>query len=255
MNHQDFSDNLPNLINCIQTGEYTDEDFHAKIAEENGISRSVAKMAAVRCCFNATKFDILQDLLHDVDLSSISTELEIMRNSGLFYWDEETYDLMIQKGHTIEECHSFFMQESEDTFFKYCSDMLTSWDACHDTYHNDLCPSVLAEYSSAVKDNVIREATCDNYNWNGKYKEWAERLLPNLLEAIDGKKSDVKKVNMNSLLHQGTKYGLGNKSRCNYEIREFLKMHNYDVNLAQKVFNWNRSRKWVWNNLIKQGKI
>lgn len=258
MNHQDFLDNLPNLINCIRTGEYTDEDFHTKIAEENGISRSVAKMAAVRCCFNATKIDILQDLLHNVDLSSISTELEMMRNSGLFCWDEETYDLMIQKGHTIEECHNFFMQEEEDMFFKYCSDMLTSWDACHDIYHNDLCPSLLAEYSSTIETNIIREADGNNYDWKGKYKEWVERLLPVLLEAINREKSDVAPVKMHSLLFQGNKHGLrsiGNKGNRNREVRDFLKTHNYDVKLAQKVFGLSREMKYYWNLLIRRGEI
>lgn len=270
----DMSANFPNLINCIRTGKYTDEDFHTKIAEENGISRSVAKMTAVRCCFNATKVNILQGLLNSVDLSLISNELKIMEKSGLLYWKKnnrsETYNLMIQKGHNIEECHNFFMQEAETyKFFRYCADMLTSWDVCHEVYSNDFCPSLLAEYSSAIETSVIREAMkhgviianaydhayCLNskkYDWKGEYKKWAEKLLPCLLEAMEKDRSHEKVPMKKSMVSIA---GLRNKNTVKTEVRDFLKTHNYDVDLAQKEFNWDRKVKAYWKRLVKEGKI
>ena len=282
----DMSSNFPNLINCIRTGKYTDEDFHSKVANENGISRSVAKMAAVRCCFNATKVNILQGLLHGVNMSSITVQLEAMKDSGLFYWKKnkksDIYELMIQDCRTVEECHNFFSRAAasfpEDTFFNYCNDMLTSWDACHNTYHNDYCPSLLAEFSSAIETSIIKEAAEKgiiivnaydhgyclngiNYDWKGKYKEWAERLLPGLLEAMERDrlgiipKEVLKKENIMSVMSLGNKNCLGKKNAAKNEVREFIRTHNYDINLAQKQFGWDKNVKKYWNSLIKQGKI
>ena len=270
----DMSSNLPNLINCLKTGKYTNEDFHTKVAKENGISRNVAKMASIRCCFNATKVDILQGLLHGVNMTLVAKELEMMRESGLFYWNKKG-ELKIQKGRTLEECHEFFSNNTSNEFFNYCNDMLTSWDACHATYHNNYCPSLLAEFSSAIETSIIKEAAekgifivnayghgyCLNgidYDWKGKYKEWSERLLPGLLEAMEKDKLGAvqeKKRSIQSMNMLGKQNSKGKQNAAKNEVREFIKTHNYDINLAQKQFGWDSDKKAYWNRLIKQGKI
>lgn len=278
----DMSSNFPNLINCIRTGKYTDEDFHSKVAEEYGISRSVAKMAAVRCCFNSHKRDILYGLLDGADLDKLETELSYMEYSGLFYINRKKKNIMIAKGHTIEECYEFFSNNTSNKFFKWCNDFLTSWDACHNIYSNDYCPSLLAEFSSAIEMNVIAEAAEKgikiinaydhayclngiNYDWKGKYKEWAERLLPGLLEAMKKDQLNYKvkkeKISANVITKLGKKNALGKKNSlgkknaAKNEVREFIRTHNYDINLAQKQFGWDKNVKSYWNRLIKNGKI
>ena len=166
-------DIYPNLVNCLRTGEYTNEDFHTKISQEYCISREIAKMAAVRCCFNCKKTDILYDLLSVDNLNS--SEIERMKESGLFIIDNKT--IKIANGHNITEIHEFFSDNKDDGFFNYCNNFLTSWDVCSIVYKNNYPPSLLAEYSSIIGMNALRK---EYY-----YKVWAERLSPKVLASIE----------------------------------------------------------------------
>lgn len=196
----DMSSNFPNMLNCIKTGKYEDIDFHSIVAEENGISRKVAKMAAVRCCFNSRKIDVLYGLLDGVDLDKIKYELDEMESSGIFYI--ENNKLRLKKGMKVSDAHEFFSERSDNEFFKYCCDFLTSWDACNVKYKNNLAPSDLSLITSAVEINIIYEALQkgfkivnaydhaylisknknDFYDWKGNYKKWAEKLAKLFLQ-------------------------------------------------------------------------
>ena len=231
-------DIYPNLVNCLRTGEYTNEDFHTKISQEYCISREIAKMAAVRCCFNCKKTDILYDLLSVDNLNS--SEIERMKESGLFIIDNKS--IKIANGHNITEIHEFFSDNKDDGFFNYCNNFLTSWDVCSIVYKNNYPPSLLAEYSSIIGMNALRK---EYY-----YKVWAERLSPKVLASIENNISFQRnKTSLRKIANALSKNAIKN------EVRDFLIKNNYNIELASKKFNWDINNKMYWGRLIEEGII
>lgn len=272
----DMSSNFPNILNCIKTGIYEDLDFHSKVAAENNISRSIAKMAAVRCCFNCRKVDILYGLLDKADLSKLANEIKEMEESGIFVIKDNKVSL--KKGRKIKEAHEFFNDNKDNKFFSYCNDFLTSWDVCHEVYKNELAPSDLSLLTSAVEINVIYDAykkglkivnaydhaylitknENDYYDWKGEYKKWAE-------EVVKYYNKDVSEFNgrsRKSIVHIGdhrtekkSVLKIGMKNALKTEIRNYLKENNYDIEKAAAKYNWKPQWKYYWKKLIKEGKI
>lgn len=263
----DMSSNFPNLLNCIKTGIYEDKDFHSIIAQENGISRSIAKMASVRCCFNSKKIDIIYGLLDGVDLSKIENEIKMLQESGRFFIRDGK--LHLARNCTVAMAHSWFSSHINDSeFFKYCNDFLTSWDVCSNAYKNKLAPSDLALYSSAIEISIIHEAKENgviivnaydhayalsekeqNYPWKERYKFWAEKLLS--FFSSDCVVQDNVNWKTTKLLSRNS----DNKYAFKAQVRKFLQENNYDVNLAKKQFGWTSAAACYWKKLIKEGRI
>lgn len=267
----DMSSNFPNMLHCIKTGTYEDIDFHSKIATENGISRAIAKMAAVRCCFNCKKVDVLYGLLDKADISTLSTEIKTMEESGIFCIKDGKVGLC--RGRKLSEAHEFFNNKKDNAFFSYCNDFLTSWDVCHNVYKNDLAPSDLSMLTSAVEVTVIYNAMQkgfrivnafdhaylitknkdDYYDWKGEYKKTAEELVSKYKNQVivkNGKsRCAISKVGIFNNVKRGDKIAL------KLEVRNFLKEHNYDIEVAAEHFNWKPQWKYYWKKLVKEGKI
>lgn len=270
----DMSSNFPNMLNCIKTGKYEDIDFHSKIANEYGISRSIAKMAAVRCCFNCRKVDILYGLLDKADCNKIKEELKEMEESGIFHF--KNGKILLNRGRKVKDAHEFFSSRKDNSFFNYAANFLTSWDACHEIYKNDLAPSDLSMLTSAVEINVIYDAyekgfkivnaydhaylitknKDDRYDWKGEYAKTAERLVK-LYYSNDYEVKE--RISRNSVAQTGLrgKTGLkkGMKNALKEEIRSWIREHDYDIDAAAEHFNWYAQEKYYWNKLIRTGKI
>lgn len=270
----DMSSNFPNMLNCIKTGIYEDKDFHSVVAAENGISRSIAKMASVRCCFNCRKIDILYGLLDNADVSKLSNEIKVMDKSGIFLIKDDKISL--KRGRKLTEAHEFFNSRKENAFFSYCNDFLTSWDACHNIYKNDLAPSDLSMLTSAVEVNVIYDAHLkgykiinafdhaylitknkdDYYDWKGEYKKTAERLVKYYYSNTDEVVQVLTTRNSAALKGKiGVGIKKGTKNALKEEVRNYLKETNYDIEAAAKHFNWKPQWKYYWKKLIKEHKI
>lgn len=234
--NEDIENILPNLVYCLKTGRYTDIDFNEEVAQEYDITKEVLRMAAVRCCFNCNKTDILHDLLLDYyDLNKLETEIKCMEDSGLFIIDMEHKTCKIANGYDITDAHDFFYNNRNIDFFNYCNDFLTSWDACSLVYKNDFPPSLLAQYACEVKQerDVLKQA---------------EEIRPAVLASI-GKiqwKYDGKKLNYCAISACITT----NSTRK--DVRDFLKENNYDFDLAQKKFNWIRQHKYFYKKSVKE---
>lgn len=258
----DMSSNFPNMLNCIKTGKYEDLDFHSKIANEYGISRSIAKMAAVRCCFNCRKVDILYGLLDKVDCKKITNELKEMEESGIFHFKNEK--ILLNRGRKVRDAHEFFSSHKDNSFFNYAANFLTSWDACHEIYKNDLAPSDLSMLTSAVEINVIYDAyekgfnivnaydhayliaknKDDWYDWKGEYAKTAERLVK-LYYSND--------YEIKERMSRGSIARIGTVSpNKKMEVRYWLKDHNYDFDAAAKEFHWSAPLKCYWKKQISE---
>ena len=217
---EDIGNIIPNLLYCLKTGRYTDTDFNEEVAQEYGTSKEVAEMASIKCCFNCKKTDILEDLISTHNFNKI--ELEAMKQSGI---SGVSYD--------ITDIHEFFYNNKDISFFRYCNDYLTSWDACSLVYKNDFPPSLLAQYACEAQADVVKQA---------------EELRPAVLASI-GKiqwKYDGKKLNYCAISACITT----NSTRK--DVRDFLKENNYDFDLAQKKFNWIRQYKYFYKKSVKE---
>lgn len=263
----DMSSSFPNVLNCIKTGRYEDIDFHSRVASLYGIDRSIAKMSAVRCCFNCRKVDILYGLLDKVDCEKITNEIKEMEESGVFIFKNKK--ILLNRGRKVRDAHEFFSSRKENIFFKYCNDFLTSYDACHEIYRNDLAPSDLSLLTSAIEINVIYDAYKkgfkivnafdhaylitknkeDWYDWKGEYAKTAERLVE--LYFKDYEKEEGRKTCRRSI----ARLGVGFRNALKEEVRNWIKEHDYDIDAAAKHFNWYGQEKYYWKQLIKKGKI
>ena len=225
-------DNIPNIINCIKTGLYSDMDFNKKIADENGINLEIALLAADDCCFNMTKKDIISRLLYKTDLATIKPEITEMLNSGIFLIKGR--NLYINNGYNVSDVHEFFSDNSEGSvFFRYCLDYLTSWDACSLYYENDLCPSDIVESAYTI-DLYVNKG-------KGSYKECAELMARNFnMKNLINLENPTTKRSKHSIRWANNRYYF----KC--EEHDFLRAHNYDFNLAQKKFGWTRLQKYEW---------
>lgn len=222
---------IPNLVYCLKTGKYNNQEVEEKVSKEYGITKEVLRMACVRCCFNCKKTDILHDLLLDYDVNEL--EIKCMQDSGMFIIDKEHKTLNLANGYDITDAHDFFYNNRNIDFFKYCNDFLTSWDACSLVYKNNFPPSLLAQYCSLVQDGaVVEEAS----------------LVPAVLASIGKVKWEVKGKKLN-------RYGITARITANSlrkDVMEFLKENNYDFDLAQKKFNWIRQYKYNYKKTYKR---
>lgn len=166
---------IPNLVYYIKTGKWI--DVHAKVAEENCITRSTAEKEAIRCCFNAARADV---------------------------------------------------------------DNVESWDACHNIYNNDIPPAVLAEFCVNANIDDVDNLLNAVYG-HGEFNEASKKSFNTVL--VLGKRNSLDKIN----------YKL--ESIRNNTVREFLQTHNYDIELAQKTFNWSKHKKHYWKKAIEEGRV
>lgn len=123
----------------------------------------------------------------------------------------------------INDIHDFFHSNKDIPFFSYCDDYLTSWDIVSNIYKNDYPPSILAQ--AVLQEEVDITA----------------------LNASVGKAESVnieKKLNKTTILRRVI------NGHTVKEVREFLEENNYDFNLAQKKFNWNRKHKYEYKQRI-----
>ena len=123
----------------------------------------------------------------------------------------------------IDDIHDFFHSNKDIPFFSYCDDYLTSWDIVSNIYKNDYPPSLLAQ--AVLQEEVDITA----------------------LNASVGKAESVnieKKLNKTTILRRVI------NGHTVKEVREFLEENNYDFNLAQKKFNWNRKHKYEYKQRI-----
>lgn len=208
-------DILPNLLYCLKTGRYTDVDFNEEVAQEYGTSKEVAEMAAVKCCFNCKKTDILQDLISCHDFNKI--ELEAMAQAGIYEISKMS----------LTDIHEFFYNNRDIPFFRYCNDYLTSWDACSLVYRNDFPPSLLAQYADIVEqpEELVQAvlASIGKAEWNVE-KKTTDHCIMNCVFAMTADR----------------------------EVRKFLKEHNYDFYLAQKKFNWTNETRRIRKYKMKK---
>ena len=228
--------NIPNLVYCLKTGKYNEkynQEVEKEVSREYGITKEVLRMAAVRCCFNCNKTDILHDLLLDYyDLNKLETEIKCMEDSGLFIIDMKHKTCKIANGYDITDAHDFFYNNRNIDFFNYCNDFLTSWDACSLVYKNNFPPSLLAQYA------CITQA------------EEPESLVPAVLASIG--KVKWKEDKWGKKLNAGSISVILTSNRTNYKVRNFLKENNYDFKLAQAKFNWTRQDRYHWRERIRQ---
>lgn len=125
--------------------------------------------------------------------------------------------------HDVNDIHDFFHSNRDIPFFSYCDDYLTSWDIVSNIYKNDYPPSLLAQ--AVLQEEVDITA----------------------LNASVGKAESVnieKKLNKTTILRRVI------NGHTVKEVREFLEENNYDFNLAQKKFNWNRKHKYEYKQRI-----
>ena len=125
--------------------------------------------------------------------------------------------------HDINDIHDFFHSNKDIPFFSYCDDYLTSWDIVSNIYKNDYPPSLLAQ--AVLQEEVDITA----------------------LNASVGKAESMnieKKLNKTTILRRVI------NGHTVKEVREFLEENNYDFNLAQKKFNWNRKSKYKYKQCI-----
>lgn len=113
---------------------------------------------------------------------------------------------------------------------------------CNNIFNNDIPPAVLAEFC----------VNADNA------KECIDKLLNAVYGLGEFNELSKKFVNVVSIL--GKKCSLGKKnykleSIMNMPVREFLKTHNYDIELAQKEFNWGKYKKHYWKKTIEEGRV
>ena len=123
----------------------------------------------------------------------------------------------------VNDIHDFFHSNRDMPFFSYCDDYLTSWDIVSNIYKNDYPPSLLAQ--AVLQEEVDITA----------------------LNASVGKAESVnieKKLNKTTILRRVI------NGHTVKEVREFLEENNYDFNLAQKKFNWNRKHKYEYKRRI-----
>ena len=129
--------------------------------------------------------------------------------------------------HDINDIHDFFHSNRDIPFFSYCDDFLTSWDIVSNIYKNDYPPSLLAQ--AVLQEEVDITA----------------------LNASVGKAESVnieKKLNKTTILRRAI------NGHTLKEVREFLEENNYDFNLAQKKFNWNKKHKYEYKQrILKKG--
>lgn len=202
---------LPTLVYYLKTSMIiSHEELNALIAKEYGITPEVASLASMRCCFNHKKNDIMMDLVQSHEPDK--TELERLEHACI--------DL---NNHDIDDIHDFFHSNRDIPFFRYCDDYLTSWDIVSNIYKNDYPPSLLAQ--AVLQEEV--DVTALNASV-GK----AESILTE------------KGLNKTTILRRVI------NGHTLKEVREFLEENNYDYNLAQKKFNWNRKHKSKYKQRI-----
>ena len=124
----------------------------------------------------------------------------------------------------VNDIHDFFHSNRDIPFFRYCDDYLTSWDIVSSIYKNDYPPSVLVQAVSQ-----------------------AEEVDITALNASVGK---AESINTENGLNNTTILRRVINGHTIKEVREFLEENNYDYNLAQKKFNWNRKHKSKYKQRI-----
>lgn len=268
----DMSANFPNLLYCIKNGVYLDKDFHTEIAEKYGIERSVAKLASVACCFNQTKKQVIYHIIKGADAET----KELFMKSGMI---SEKTGLLKNRTSYVDLFHDWLKENAVNEYMKNSLDMLTSWEACHEEYANDLCNADLCEFSSIVEMRVIIEAYkkgfiiynaydhgyCfnGNYDWKGEYKRWAEEYAAEfnrlfLLDKVGDKSTNYNKLNSRHFASKinckiagkigGKKKGKRNAAKddvFNYVIE-------YGIDEAQRKYGWDKNNKAYWNRRLKK---
>ena len=281
----DMSANFPNLLYCIKNGVYLDKDFHTEIAEKYGIERRVAKLASVACCFNQTKKQVVYHIIKEADAET----KELFMKSSLI---SEKTGLLINRNSYVDLFHEWLKDNAVNEYMRNSLDMLTSWEACHDEYSNDLCNADLCEFSSIVEMRVIIEAYkkgfiiynaydhgyCfnGNYDWKGEYKKWAEEYAIefNRLMQLDRigyrNPKDYCRLNLHHFASKisgkiGGKIGGKKKGKRNaLGKRNSLGKRNaakddvfnyvieYGIDEAQRKYGWNKNNKAYWNRRLKK---
>lgn len=123
----------------------------------------------------------------------------------------------------ITEIHDFFHNNKDAPFFSYCDDYLTSWDIVSSIYKNDYPPSLLAQ--------AVAQEEVD-------------------ITALNASVGKAESINTENGLNKTTILRRVINGHNVKEIREFLEENNYDYNLAQKKFNWNRKLKYNYKQRI-----
>lgn len=220
----------PNLLNCLKMGTYTNEDFHTIVANLYGISRDVAKMAAVRCIYGAKKIDIIHSLINSPECSTSITNI-----TDIFIAEDGKLRLNTISGYAPSDAHEFFYDNSNIKFFQYCCDYLTSWDACSEYYQNDFSPVDISMLASVI-DNAKDERTI-------------ERIVGEFLDTNKTNKAEMEKMSWRRVSSLGHK-----SSHKRYDVREFLENNNYDLELAQKKFQFSYLTKYRWKRVLEDEK-
>lgn len=188
---------IPDIVHYINTGRK--EDAIKLVAEQSGISREMAELASIPCCFNCSKKQVLYHLLEQAPIS----EQKILEQSGILK-------------HDISDIHEYFNDNKDNIFFNYCNDFLTSYDACYNFYRNDIPPSLLAIYS-CIDD-----------------KEYEK--LPLVIDAMDNKiVYDEKKPNKSGIPEKPEKRNFLAAHNYNLDLAE--KEFNMSCNF-KKVMKW-----------------
>lgn len=132
-------------------------------------------------------------------------------------------DLIPINNRDINDIHDFFHNNKDVPFYSYCDDYLTSWDIVSSIYKNDYPPSLLAQ--AVLQEEVDITA----------------------LNASVGKAESIlteKGLNKTTVLRRVI------NGHYIKEVREFLEENNYDFNLAQKKFNWDKRLKYDYKQRI-----
>lgn len=279
----DMSANFPNLLYCIKNGVYLDKDFHTEIAEKYGIERRVAKLASVACCFNQTKKQVIYHIIKEADAET----KELFMKSGMI---SEKTGLLINRNSYVDLFHEWLKDNAVNEYMRNSLDMLTSWEACHDEYANDLCNADLCEFSSIVEMRVIIEAYkkgfiiynaydhgyCfnGNYDWKGEYKRWAEEYAIefNRLMQLDRigyrNPKDYCRLNLHHFANKisgkisgkiggkiggkkkGKRNALGKRNAAKDDVFNYV--IEYGIDEAQRKYGWDKNNKAYWNRRLKK---
>ena len=275
----DMSANFPNLLYCIKNGVYLDKDFHTEIAEKYGIERRIAKLASVACCFNQTKKQVIYHIIKGADAET----RELFMKSGMI---SEKTGLLKNRTSYVDLFHDWLKENAVNEYIKNSLDMLTSWEACHEEYANDLCKADLCEFSSIVEARVIIEAYkkgfiiynaydhgyCfnGNYDWKGEYKKWAEEYAIefNRLMQLDRigyrNPKDYARLDLHHFAgkisgkisgkiggkKKGKRNALGKRNAAKDDVFNYV--IEYGIDEAQKKYGWDKNNKAYWNRRLKK---
>lgn len=134
-------------------------------------------------------------------------------------------DIHIEGCYTLSDYIDFFSNNTDTPYYKYCIDYITAYDLCSEYYHNNLYPSDIVQ------------------------------LMEGEITDID-KFMDIDSLEMKGAHCKASTLGKINRCAWNIEVRDFLKDNNYDLDLAQKKFNWRNTTKNKWrfrlNDVIHQ---